>query len=131
MKDSFIRSAVLRHVVDGDTVDLAVDLGFRAWVHLRFRLEGIDTPEMKGPTKPMGVLARQHLYLQLAHKTLTIESMGEFGKYGGTWMGVIIANGYNVNLKMLHDGYAVAYGGNGARRAWDPNAEYPLVGRLM
>lgn len=38
-------NAVVERWVDGDTVDLRVDLGFTVWVKQRFRLEGIDTPE--------------------------------------------------------------------------------------
>lgn len=43
-------SAKLQKVVDGDTVDLVVDLGFSINVTTRFRLDGIDAPEMKAPT---------------------------------------------------------------------------------
>ena len=40
----------LRDVIDGDTVELEVELGFHARLTVRVRLEGIDTPELRGKT---------------------------------------------------------------------------------
>lgn len=40
----------LRDVIDGDTVQLEVELGFHARLTVRVRLEGIDTPELRGKT---------------------------------------------------------------------------------
>ena len=39
--------AKLDRVIDGDTVDAMIDLGFDTWVHKRIRLEGIDAPETR------------------------------------------------------------------------------------
>jgi len=39
--------AKVTKVIDGDTFDAIVDLGFNVYTHVRFRLEGIDTPELK------------------------------------------------------------------------------------
>ena len=41
----YIYNAVITKVVDGDTVDANVDLGFTVWVNIRFRLYGLDTME--------------------------------------------------------------------------------------
>ena len=38
-------NAIVERVVDGDTVDLRIDLGFSVWISERCRLIGIDTPE--------------------------------------------------------------------------------------
>lgn len=43
----FIYNAELLNVVDGDTVDLKVDLGFDIFTQMRFRLFGVDTPEIR------------------------------------------------------------------------------------
>ena len=40
-------AAKVEHIVDGDTIDLTCDLGFRIYHKARFRLYGIDTPEQK------------------------------------------------------------------------------------
>lgn len=42
---NYTYNAIVDRWVDGDTVDLRVDLGFTVWVKQRFRLDGIDTPE--------------------------------------------------------------------------------------
>ncbi|MHC1610385.1 MAG: thermonuclease family protein [Candidatus Methanospirareceae archaeon] len=51
MQPEYIYKAKLERVVDGDTVDLIVDVGFYISVHQRFRLKGIDTPEIFGVSK--------------------------------------------------------------------------------
>lgn len=49
MEPPYIYRARCTRVVDGDTVDLIVDMGFRVTGHFRFRLFGIDTPELNAP----------------------------------------------------------------------------------
>jgi len=45
-------NAIIRKVVDGDTIEIDIDLGLSAWVHSeRIRLYGIDTPEVYGVKK--------------------------------------------------------------------------------
>jgi micrococcal nuclease len=51
-------AATLRRVVDGDTVDFDVDLGFCMTAAIRFRVLGIDTPELRGGTDESKALAR-------------------------------------------------------------------------
>lgn len=51
--------ATLRKVVDGDTVDLNVDLGFYMTAALRFRLLGVDTPELRGGTDETKAKAKE------------------------------------------------------------------------
>ena len=51
--------ATLRRVVDGDTVDLDVDLGFYMTAALRFRVLGVDTPELRGGTDETKAKARE------------------------------------------------------------------------
>ena len=53
--------ATLRRVIDGDTVDCDVDLGFEIIAVERFRLLGINAPEKRKPTYDAGIAAKQHL----------------------------------------------------------------------
>lgn len=48
-------------VVDGDTVVLNADLGFRLNLQVKARLYGIDTPEMRAPDRPEGIEAKSYL----------------------------------------------------------------------
>ena len=51
--------AKLRKVVDGDTVDLDVDLGFYMTAAIRFRVLGVNTPELRGGTDETKAKARE------------------------------------------------------------------------
>lgn len=49
--EDYVREAKLLRIVDGDTLDLEVDLGFYTYQRIRVRLNGIDTPEIFGVKK--------------------------------------------------------------------------------
>lgn len=76
--------ATVLKVVDGDTIDLDVDLGLYTHAHERVRLYGIDAWETRGEHKEKGKLAREELRKLLAqHDRLRIRSVKDKrGKYG-------------------------------------------------
>jgi len=47
LEDRYVRQARVVRVVDGDTIDLAIDLGFDVWVRERVRLAGVDAYESR------------------------------------------------------------------------------------
>jgi micrococcal nuclease len=101
----------LDRVVDGDTVDLWVDLGFRVSMKLRFRLAGIDAPEMRGKTHQAGVEAKNRLRSLIvgAGEGLSVASE-KTGKWG-RWLGTLYdANGNSINQRMIDEGHARPYG---------------------
>jgi len=81
----YIYKAELVRVVDGDTVDLIIDLGFDTFRHERFRLYGIDAPEMN--TKA-GYPAKKWLWDALQPietiyvQTIQLETKAKRDKYG-------------------------------------------------
>lgn len=97
-------------VVDGDTVDIDID-----GVITRFRLIGIDTPEIADPREPVecfGKEASEFAKLVLEGKSVTIEgdvTQGKFDKYGRSLAYVFLEDGTNVNLRMIQYGYAYEY----------------------
>lgn len=96
--------ATLVRVVDGDTVDLLVDLGFHVLARERFRLVGIDCPEM--PT-PEGQAATAFTDRWLDERPeLEVESQRE--DIYARWLGVIWAGGENLNAALVASGHAVA-----------------------
>ena len=116
----------LLKVVDGDTVDVDVDLGFNVWLRKRrIRLFGIDTPESRTRDKEekrFGIRSKQFLSHAIGtkvehgpligsdtYKELTLQSHG-VGKFGRV-LGVIFADGINVNELMVETHHAVAYRG--------------------
>ena len=110
--------AKLDRVVDGDTIDVHIDLGFDITVHKRVRLAGIDTPESRTrdlEEKKRGWAAKYRLTEILDKGSLGVESK-EVGKYGRV-LGVLIIYPdnldlpINVNDTLVDEGHAVEYNG--------------------
>ncbi len=101
------RATVVR-VVDGDTVDLTVDLGFRATFTDRFRLYGIDAPEVRYPTYDAGQAARLWLTELLPPGTPVVTETHKppTDKYG-RWLATLWLGGHDVNAALVAAGHAV------------------------
>lgn len=104
-------------VVDGDTVDVDIDLGFgMSYKKQRVRMLGIDTPESRTRDlveKKFGKASKKHLkgILEQGGIELVSHDKGKFGRILGEFF---IGNSeVSVNQQMINDHYAVAYtGGN-------------------
>ena len=102
--------------MDGDTIDVLLDMGFDIKYKSRVRLFGIDTPESRTRNKEekvRGLLSKVYLKDAIKKaKKLTIKTHkgSETGKFGRI-LGEIFADGINLNLKMCTEGYAVQYYG--------------------
>ncbi len=92
-------------VLDGDTVELTTDVGFRISLRQIFRLARINAPEL---STPEGKAARDMLYAKLHGATLSVESV-KTEKYG-RWLAELWADGVNVNDWLLTEGLARPYG---------------------
>jgi len=98
--------ARVERLVDADTADLVVFVGFRHVLHDRFRLYGIDAWETRGPEREQGLEATRALRKYLAGKSLVIDTQGDKrGKYG-RWLVVLWADGKNVNQWLVDQGHA-------------------------
>lgn len=105
-------------VVDGDTIDAVIDLGFNIFVEKRIRLYGIDTPECRTrdlEEKARGLAAKKKLKQLLTEKKepIFIESFGE-GKFGRL-LAKIYVDQHDIIATMIHEGYGKEYDG-GTRR---------------
>ena len=103
-------------VIDGDTVDVNIDLGFGVWLHKeRVRLYGIDTPESRTSDKEekvYGLMAKDFLIEWISAgnvtlKTKTYDAKGKFGRI----LGELWVFDTNLNQKMIDEHLAVAYHG--------------------
>ena len=123
MEDSMYHYYVesIEGVVDGDSVDVIIDLGFDLFKHERIRLAGIDTPEKRTRNleeKELGVDAsvwlEEQLVDALAYENLIIRTEREkqSGKYGRTlgWLW-LESNDVSINEQMITEGYAWPYDG--------------------
>ena len=103
-------------IVDGDTIDVLLDMGFDILYQQRVRLFGIDTPESRTrdkEEKKYGLLSKYFLKAELAlGKKITVKTYkgDETGKFGRI-LGDIWIDGKSVNQKMCDKGYAVPYYG--------------------
>jgi len=109
----------LRRVVDGDTIDVEVDLGFDVWVHERVRMYGINTPESRTKDlweKDLGKAAKTRL-LELLPPAFTLKTQKDAkGKFGRI-LGVVEVEGKNINEQLILEGHAVEYHG-GSKPNW-------------
>lgn len=99
--------AKITRVVDGDTADVMIDLGFSVTVNTTLRLYGINTPEMKGASKAEGAKSKARLKELVEGKDVVIESR-VYDKYGRTVATVFLGD-VNVNDLMVREGLAVPY----------------------
>ena len=110
----FVKS--IDRIVDGDTIDISIDLGFDLTKKERVRLAGIDTPEKRTKDqreKEMGYQATEFLEMHLMEATkLTVrtEKDGKFGRMLG-WLYKTDEDTTSINQIMIDKGYAWAYDG--------------------
>lgn len=102
-------NAVVTDVYDGDSITLSVDLGFKVNFSIKVRLSGINTPEIRGASRPEGLIARDYLRDLILDKKVIFKSIKDKkGKYG-RYLGIIYIDGANINKKLLDLGLAEKY----------------------
>jgi micrococcal nuclease len=128
MYEYYVRK--VENVVDGDTIDVLIDLGFDILFASRVRLAGIDTPESRTKDlaeKALGLEAKEYLKKALKDaKSVVIktEKMDSSEKYGRI-LGWVYINGDTVSLNdmMINDGYAWGYLGDTKVKDFDALAK--------
>ena len=116
------RVTKINKVLDGDTIDVTIDLGFDLYKKERVRIAGVDTPEKRTRNleeKALGIDATNGLKDKLTETikgedelTIRTELKGGVGKYGRL-LGWLYVGEDNVSLneKMIEEGYAWSYDG--------------------
>ena len=120
MVEAFIYNCKLDRVIDGDTIDVHIDLGFGVWLYKqRVRLHGIDTPESRTRNraeKALGLLAKARL-AELCGEELMVKSLGK-GKYGRILGIPYNSDGEDICQKLIEEDHAVAYFGGSKKKVW-------------
>tara|TARA_B110000444_G_C18600418_1_gene482793 strand:- start:299 stop:712 length:414 start_codon:yes stop_codon:yes gene_type:complete len=104
-------------VVDGDTVDVDIDLGFGIWMHKeRIRLYGLDTPESRTrdlEEKKYGNAAKEYVKynLPIGSDQVLVTHKDKSGKYGRILGQFKLEDGSILNEVMIEKHYGVAYFG--------------------
>lgn len=128
MYEYYVRK--VENIVDGDTIDVLIDLGFDILFASRVRLAGIDTPESRTKDlveKALGLEAKEYLKKALKDaKSVVIktEKMDSSEKYGRI-LGWVYTDGNTVSLNdmMINDGYAWGYLGDTKVKDFDALAK--------
>ena len=116
------RVVEINRVLDGDTIDVTIDLGFDLYKKERVRVAGVDTPEKRTRNleeKELGVDATNWLKEKLEGAiagdddlVIRTELVGGVGKYGRLLGWLYIGDGdLSLNEAMITEGYAHAYDG--------------------
>ena len=118
-------------VLDGDTIDVLIDLGFDLFKKERVRIAGVDTPEKRTrdlEEKALGIDATNWLKKKLEDTiagdgdelTIRTELVGGTGKYGRLlgWL-YINEDAVSLNEQMITEGYAWAYDGGTKQKNFD------------
>lgn len=110
--------AKLLRVVDGDTADVMIDLGFSTWVKARLRFKGVDTWEKRTrdlEEKKKGIAASEFTkkHLELNDGKFVIQSYGK-GKYGRVLAEIFVnidGEETSLNKLLVENGHAYEYEG--------------------
>jgi|TARA_R100000482_G_scaffold121378_1_gene67521 micrococcal nuclease len=118
--DAFVYQAELDRIVDGDTLDCILDLGFDVKLHKqRVRLHGIDTPESRTrdlAEKKLGLAAKKRLG-ELCKGKFRVKSLGK-GKYGRILGIPYTEDGEDICQILIKEGHAVEYTGGKKTKVW-------------
>jgi micrococcal nuclease len=117
----YIYKAYVTDVYDGDTITCIIDCGFNLGIQkTKIRLYGINTPELRGEDRDIGLFVRDELRKKILHKHVFLKTIKDkTGKYG-RFLGKIYVEKENTNNKetddylcinewLLENDYAVIY----------------------
>ena len=125
--EKYIYRGKLERVVDGDTIDALIDVGFDIWIKKRIRYSGIDTWEsrtrdLEEKAKGLEAKARnKELLKEVSSKSgyFRLKSHG-VGKYGRVLGEIFIEDNkgkqWNINKTLINEGHAYVYEGGTKKR---------------
>ena len=109
--DRYVYAARCVQVIDGDTLDLDIDLGFHVTLRQRVRLRGIDTPELRGPQRELAEAARQAVDAWLQDDIVLIRTERDQTDKYGRMLADVWGNGLNLSDYLVERGLARRYDG--------------------
>ena len=112
MKKQYFYEAHVINVVDGDTIDCKVDLGFCIYAEMRFRLNGIDTAELHSKDQSKRELAqkaKEFVTNTILDKGVLLQTFKQ-DKYG-RYLCEVFINDSSVNRRLIEMGLAESYEG--------------------
>lgn len=104
---------------------MVVDVGFRHYTEQRFRLSGYNAPELRGPEKKLGKIAKEYLEdlcppgTEVGIETFKADA---FGRY---LCDISTEDHWDLVTHLIEEGYGVAWDGKGKRPRFAPGKPYP------
>lgn len=117
IQDPFLYKCVIQRIVDGDTIDVNIDLGFGIWLYKeRVRIAGIDTPEKRTRDKVekvfgLAATAKAHELVPEGSNCIIRTRRDKAGKYGRTMGDFVLEDGTLYTDVMIESHHAVPYEG--------------------
>ena len=117
IQDPFLYKCTIQRIVDGDTVDVNIDLGFGIWLYKeRVRVAGIDTPEKRTRDKVekifgLAATAKAHTLIPEGSNCIIRTRRDKAGKYGRTMGDFVLEDGTLYTDVMIETRHAVPYEG--------------------
>ena len=100
--------AEVLNVVDGDTMDVRIDLRFDTYLVRRIRLADVDTPEIRGKEKVKGKKVKEIVKEKIEGKEVELISLVKSDKFGRCLARIVI-DGEDLAEFLLENGYAKPY----------------------
>lgn len=111
MREKYVYNAIVSSIYDGDTIKVDIDLGFDFWwKEVSLRLYGINTPEIRGPERPRGLVSKTWLEEKIPVGTeILVETIKDRkGKYG-RYLAILWLGDENLNEELVKNGLAERY----------------------
>jgi len=120
--------ARVERIVDGDTIEFSVDLGFHMYFREQMRLAHYAAPEIKGPERALGLVAKQKLEELLPTGTIVTIQSQKTEKYG-RWLAQVTWGDSTLSEYLIGEGYGIGYDNkrNEKNPTFDPSTPYPLT----
>ena len=118
--DGTICAAKISKVYDGDSFYMNISFHNKI-VAFKCRLNGIDTPELRGGTvreKRLALIARDRVR-ELVDGKIVCVTCGKFEKYGRVLVSVVLDDGTNLRDILIKEGLGFAYDGTRKRTDWE------------
>lgn len=122
------RRAVVREVIDCDTIAVTVELGFGVLMDVSIRVLGVDAPETRGPEKGYGLACRERATRKwLSPGDLVTLTAIRRDKYAGRAVASVeMPDGRDLAVELLRGGWASAWDGTGPDPEYPPGSTYPI-----
>lgn len=98
--------ATVKRVIDGDSIAVQLDLGWKIYYNTTIRVAGMDAPELN---TDQGKLAREYVTGLLPAGTIVTVVSHSLDKYGRVLGAVLLPDGTNLTELLISQGFAIEY----------------------